>query len=102
MENYTAPGLAMQSERVAWIMKCIHVLVESCRRAGRPKKTWEQTRINERSDRWDKLYITMTVIYGDRVLQLVETVAPLNKVGKYMLHDIDIHFWKIEMFLQYI
>ena len=32
----------------AWIKKCRDVQVESCRRAGRPKKTWEQTIRNDR------------------------------------------------------
>ena len=40
----------------AWINKCRDVQVDSCRRAGRPKKTWEQTIRNDR-DMWkmDKL-----------------------------------------------
>ena len=32
----------------AWIKKCRDVQVESCRRVGRPKKTWEQTIRNDR------------------------------------------------------
>ena len=32
----------------AWINRCRDVQVESCRRAGRPKKTWKQTISNDR------------------------------------------------------